>query len=444
MRSLNEFLDSLPRTRLGQLGREVPTYRALGIVGFYGALGVTLAGGLLTGRSLLLLAILALVSAASFFVYAYVRRWIAGQESLVFLEHVWFALAACAVVLWRLRESIAGYLDIVSVGMCVFLAAGRAGCTLVGCCYGRPASVGIVYGEACAQEGFPLDLVGLRLLPVAAMEMIGLLAIGAAGMFALPYARPGAVLAWFLAAYAILRFGLEGLRGDPRPHFLGLSQTRWMALAEVAAVLWWSDGLLLHGLRIEVAGGLAAVLLAGLMLRRAFGWRRLILEKPHLAELRAAVTTDLPRHPLVLLTSRGVRIAASSTGAAFGAEAHVSMSLPPDRRDLQLLCELGARAFPDFSPHAAYASGGTVLHLLIPIPLSPAEADGSTLANRGRVLYGAVLRRMQQGNRLPPASWSGEFTSPNGGVKPPLHRIVLPADVGPEPLDSRRPWYFTV
>jgi prolipoprotein diacylglyceryltransferase len=213
--SINAFLDALPRSRLRRLEREVPAYRALGIAGFYGAVIATLAGGLLTGRSLLVLAILALVCAVSFFLYAHVRRWIVGQERIVLLEHVWFALAACALVLWSLKEPIAGYLDIVSAGMCVFLAAGRAGCTLVGCCYGRPASVGIVYGESCALDGFPHDMVGVRLFPVPAIEMAGLLLIGLAGMLALPHARPGLVLIWFLAAYSIMRGGWQWPKWRP-------------------------------------------------------------------------------------------------------------------------------------------------------------------------------------------------------------------------------------
>src|SRR5712691_11033590 len=104
--SLNAILDTLPRARLQRFGRAVPTYRGLGIVGFYGALIVTLAAGFLTSRSLLVLAILSLVCAASFFVYAYVRRLITGQERIVLLEHVWFALALSALTLWSRRMPV--------------------------------------------------------------------------------------------------------------------------------------------------------------------------------------------------------------------------------------------------------------------------------------------------------------------------------------------------
>lgn len=81
---------------LGLYTREVPTFRTCGITGFYVALLVLFAGGLITGRSLLVLAVLALVSGLSFFVYTYLRMWITGREELVLLEHVWFALATLA------------------------------------------------------------------------------------------------------------------------------------------------------------------------------------------------------------------------------------------------------------------------------------------------------------------------------------------------------------
>jgi prolipoprotein diacylglyceryltransferase len=420
--SINAFLDALPRPRLQRLGRDVPTYRALGVAGYYGALLLILAGGLLTGRSLLVLAILALVSGVSFFVYAHVRRWITGQERIVLLEHVWFALAASAAVLWILHEPVAAYLDIESVGICLFLAAGRAGCTLVGCCYGQPASIGIAYGEAAALDGFPRDLVGVRLFPVQTVEMVGLLVIGTGGMFALRYAHPGTVVVWFLAAYAILRFGLEGIRFDPRPHLLGLSQARWMAMIEVGAILWLSDGHSLKGLRVEVAVALAVASLTGLTLRYAFNWHRRILKKTHLAELRGVVTTELSAHPVVRVTSAGVNIAASRTGAAFGSEAHVSISLADDRRDLELLCQLAASAFPAVSPFAVHASGGKVLHLVLSIPLELHEEDLKAVALRGRALYATVLRQMQR----------GEVS------------VTVPPNNGAPPRSRSRPWYFTV
>ena len=230
---INAFFDTLPRTRIAVQGRELPAFRCCGTVGFYAALLVALAGTLLTGRSLMLTAFLSVVAAASFFIWALLRRWIGRREELVLLEHVWFAAILVAAALRLVHAPVLPYLDIMSPALAIFLAGGRIGCTLVGCCHGKPSRVGLVYGEAAVADGFSQALAGVRLFPVPLIEAAGLVAIAITGLCALPFAPPGRVLAWYLAAYAVMRFGLEGLRGDRRPHWLGLSQSRWMCLAEL-------------------------------------------------------------------------------------------------------------------------------------------------------------------------------------------------------------------
>src|SRR5258707_3836584 len=110
--SVNDFLDSMPRSRIFRCGREQPVYRTLGLAGFHAALIVVLGAGLLTGRSLLVIAGLGLVCACFFYGYAYLRRLITGQEQHVLLEHVWLALGGSAAMLWVLHEPILSYLDI--------------------------------------------------------------------------------------------------------------------------------------------------------------------------------------------------------------------------------------------------------------------------------------------------------------------------------------------
>ncbi len=436
---VNEFLDGLPCTRLRCAGREADTYRACGISGFYVALLVSTGATLITRRSLLIFALVATVCGLSFYAYAYVRRWITGRETIVLLEHVWFAFACVSLTLWVLRQPILPYLDIVSVGLCFFLAAGRIGCTLVGCCHGHPSSIGIAYNETCTRDGFPHYLVGVRLFPVPAIEAAGLLIIGLTGLIALPSAYPGEIFAWYLLAYSVMRFGLEGLRGDPRPHLLGLSQARWMSLVEVAAVLWWSDARAPSASRIVMAVAVLLLLVAGLSLKWALDPRRRILSESHVSELRTAVTTELPTHPVIHVSSCGVKIAASKTGGGFGTEAHVSLSLPGDRSDIQLLCELGARAFPDSSANAAYVGRGTLLHLLTTTPPNLTQADERFLVEHGRALYGAVVRRMQREKAAVPVVPPAAAVAKTETAPVP---VVGPAIVPPAP--RRRPWYFTV
>jgi len=149
-------------------------------------------------------------------------------------------------------------------------------------------------------------------------------------------------------------------------------------------------------------------------LHSAFDWRRRILKKSHLAEVRSLITTDLLWHPQVKLTSAGVTIAASRTDAAFGSEAHVSISLADGRCDLELLCQLAASSFPALSPLAAYASGGKVLHFVIPIAALP-TAEELTVASRGRALYGTVVRQMQRGeaaDSIPPDTVAAPLSRP--------------------------------
>jgi Prolipoprotein diacylglyceryl transferase len=372
------WLDRLPRTRVGTAARTRPAFLASGVAGFYAALVALVAGGLLAGRSLLVLAAVAAVAAASFYVWALVRRRITARERLVLLEHVWFAEACVAGGLAAIGEPVLPYMDVMAVALCVFLAAGRVGCMLVGCCYGRPAAVGIRYGEEAAAAGFPRHLVGVRLLPVPAFEAVGLMVIGASGLAALPFAPAGTVFTWFLAAYALMRFGLEGLRGDRRPHVLGLSVNRWMCVAELTVAVALSARP--FGARDLALGAfVATVLVACLAVRRARDPRRRLLAGEHVAELREAVDSLRARadgEPVALTTSARVAVAASPE--------HVSFSLVGTARDLPLLCEVAAAALPDADPDTAVLRG-TVLH--VRPSGAPAGVDE---------LYGAIVRRLQR------------------------------------------------
>ena len=405
MNPLNHLLDSLPRPRLGCGGRESSTYRACGVFGFYCALIAALGGGLLAGRSLLVIALLALVCGLSFYVYAYLRMWIVGREVIVLLEHVWFAFACVAITLWALREPVLLYLDVVSAALCFFLAAGRVGCTLVGCCHGHPSSLGVVYNEECAREGFPRHLVGVRLFPVPAIEAAGLLAIGVIGMIALPVAQPGKLFTWYLLAYSVMRFGLEGIRGDRRPHFLSLSQARWMAIIETGLALRLSAGE--HQVPVTVVYfSLFAALIAALAYRSRSDRRRRTLDAAHVSEVREIARGEIERRPLErvapasCVTSRQVTVAVSAAGVILPDAAHISLSLPGGRGDLSLLCELAARAFPELIVEATQFTGGRVLHLLTPAPVTDREAGAQAAEPLAQAIYGSVVRRLQHSETI--------------------------------------------
>ena len=241
----NARLDQLPRTQFFFGGRKVPAFRGLAVFGYYLAVLLGLLTALLSGLSLLAALGLAAVCALSFFAWAYVRRALSGHEELVLLEHLWFALLCCTLFGVAAELSLPNYLDLISAPVALFLAAGRLGCLTVGCCHGVPASVGIVYPEdiPLAQESSRWR-IGIRLLPVPALEAAALMAIALGALLLLILGPPGSALAWFLCSYAVVRFGIEGLRGDKRPHLFGLSQARWMSLVQLLAALVWAQSAL--------------------------------------------------------------------------------------------------------------------------------------------------------------------------------------------------------
>jgi prolipoprotein diacylglyceryltransferase len=417
--NLNQLLDTIPRTRFGRATREVPAFRTCGVVGYYLAVLVAMGGGLLAGVSLLVMAVVALVCAASFFVYVYVRRWLTGRETLELLDQVWFAELCTAGALLAIGVPLLPYLDVLAVALCPFLAAGRVGCTLVGCCHGRPSSIGFVYGEEHVRDGFPGYLAGVRLFPVPALEAAGLALIGLSGLLALPFAPAGHVFAWFLIAYAVLRFGLEWLRGDVRLQWLGLSKPQWMALVEFGIGLWIAGGAG-SGFQLGdvlLVGVLVAALVVALVARRTFELRPRLLASVHLRELWEATAAPagpngvgLPVVPL-RATSLGVSLGVSPADSEYDAVLHVSLSLPEGRRDLALLCELAAHAFPRLLPEAGRASAAGVLHLRVPAGPAP-DVDLEAAERLGRALFGAVARALQAPIEEPSAA------PPPGGIEP--------------------------
>ncbi|MGM7319828.1 prolipoprotein diacylglyceryl transferase family protein, partial [Idiomarina sp. ST10R2A5] len=81
------------------------------------------------------------------------------------------------------------------------------------------------------------------------------------GALVLAGTAAGTAAGLYVAAYAVLRFGLEELRGDPgRRYWRGLSEAQWTSLALVALELGLAAGGVLPALQVPLG---AAVLLAG-------------------------------------------------------------------------------------------------------------------------------------------------------------------------------------
>lgn len=160
---------------------------------------------------------------------------------------------------WK-KISFLRVMDIFAPAVAMGHASGRIGCFLQGCCFGRPTSSwpSAVFpaGSAPARRypAEPADLyAGVRtacdslpLIPVQLYEaacnfLIALLLI----WLLKKIRRPGGVAAIYLAAYAVMRFCMELMRGDHTDHIGMFTPSQAIALfvmLPVAAVVFYFAG----------------------------------------------------------------------------------------------------------------------------------------------------------------------------------------------------------
>ena len=222
--------------RVGPGGRWAG-FTVCGIAGLAVALAWTLAVAVAAGRPAWLVPVLAGAMVGALLAVAAGEALVAGHPRLVCFHAEMAALVAAAGLLALARQPVLASLDVAAPGLAVFLACGRVGCLIAGCCHGRPAARGVRYGARHVAEGLPVEYAGVTLLPVPALEAGALAALAVvATAVVLGGAPPGAALAAYLLAHVAVRFWLEPLRGDAgRPHLAGLSEAQWTAVAVVAA-----------------------------------------------------------------------------------------------------------------------------------------------------------------------------------------------------------------
>ena len=122
-------------------------------------------------------------------------------------------------------------------------AFGRIGCFFYGCCYGRDSdawcAVTFPAGSPC---WFEHGRKAVSVLPTQLFEAAALLVLFAV-LFAL-YRRCRRYTAGvYMMGYALIRFGIEYLRGDPRAAVgpLSISQTISLGLFALGVVFVWLD-----------------------------------------------------------------------------------------------------------------------------------------------------------------------------------------------------------
>ena len=210
----------------------------MGCAGLVSALAL---GSALTARAQLSWSIMTCVAAAAvltFFVLAMGTKVITGTERLVYHHHELAVIAVATVVLKLANRPALPYLDVTILGVGAFLAWGRIGCLMAGCCHGKPYGWGICYGSSYAGTGFTPYYVGVRLFPLQALEAVFVFSTVAAGGILVWAGRPaGTALACYIVIYNLGRFLFEFWRGDgERPFWWVFSEAQWTSLVLLGAI----------------------------------------------------------------------------------------------------------------------------------------------------------------------------------------------------------------
>jgi hypothetical protein len=177
---------------------------------------------------------------ATFLSLVMATKIITGEERIIYYHHEIAVMIVTGLLLWVTHQPLLPYLDITILGIGTFLAFGRIGCLMVGCCHGRPYRWGVRYSQQHADAGFPSYLVGVRLFPIQAVESLWVACTVAVGTyFVWNGSTAGTALAWYVITYDVGRFMFEFARGDAaRSYWLGFSQPQWISLLLIGGIGW--------------------------------------------------------------------------------------------------------------------------------------------------------------------------------------------------------------
>jgi Prolipoprotein diacylglyceryl transferase len=359
--TLNQVLDGWVRPHVHVCGRSWPAFRAC----LYAGLGFTIifVMGLASpaGLSPVVMICVTLAAVGTFFAHVMLRKIVTGKEQLTYYHHMLAVLPAVAMLLRLAGKPVLPYLDIVVLGLGLNLAVAKVGCLLAGCCHGRPCAWGVSYRPEHARAGFPSYLVAVRLFPVQALESLAALGIVLGGSaLVLKDGQPGAALAWYVAAYAIVRFCLEFARGNPeRTYFGGFSEAQWTSLILMSAL---SSAELVGAIPREPWHLVATVCLActiafvALNRRHCCSSRHRIFHPFHVREVAEAIERSIgaggesgsaPAEIRAEVTALGIRISADKIRHRAGWIHHYAMSTEKanigeeDMKDVaKLVCQL--------------------------------------------------------------------------------------------------------
>lgn len=223
-----------PRITVCVLGHRMSSWRAWGAIGMVigSACFLLLTGADAAGLSAAL-AVMG-VDLAGFAALNAISVRLFGSLRMCLLAYLLVALAVSGAVIAMAGAPLADTTDNWLVSVSLFLACGRIGCLLTGCCHGRPAQRGVSYpwhDKTAASSAQPQS----RVHPVQAYEALLLAVLAVSGILMhLQQQPPGTFAFTFMAVYGSGRFGLEFLRGDTRRHVGPLSFSQWVCLVLVA------------------------------------------------------------------------------------------------------------------------------------------------------------------------------------------------------------------
>jgi prolipoprotein diacylglyceryltransferase len=331
---LNSRLDRLVRPDISILRRTWSSFQVCGYTGL--ALAILLAMSLVIYQHLSPFVMLFIIVAAvlTFFAQAMITKIVLGEEDLVYYRHEIAVMAVAALLLWLLRQPILPYLDATLLGVGIFLACGRIGCLMVGCCHGRPHSWGVCYRQEHAASGFESCYVGVRLFPSQLIESLWVLCIVIVGIILVLTGHwPGTALAWYVIAYDVGRFYGEFMRGDAeRPYLWEFSEAQLVSVVLMCVVVWAEIANILPFQLWHVLATFCIICtLLGVVIKRRLHKipAHRLLHPYHvreIAKLLQRITNDLPTGIRVESTSLGIQLSFSQIKSEAGILYHYTLS----------------------------------------------------------------------------------------------------------------------
>lgn len=237
--SVNKYITPRLSPWIVLLGARLSAYQVFGYLGFFSALSLGFLLAALLNLSPTVVGLIAIAQVVVFFLLAWLTKLVRGNEQLVLLRQIIAGGMAAQMVLHLVKGPTLPYLDIVVVSIALFIAIGRVGCLMAGCCHGRPCRHGISYGKKHLRNGFVPFYANVGLFPTQLIESLVAFLLALVGSSLIVHGVvPGYVSAYVIIGYAGARFVLEFWRGDCTRLFgLGFSEAQWTALLLTGAVV---------------------------------------------------------------------------------------------------------------------------------------------------------------------------------------------------------------